>query len=189
VPPEKTSSRLIHCTIASTANFVSCSCRSQCNVRCPHYATPRMTSHRRKTRPLRCSPGASRPDPSRCHQIRPQMGRIQLECHRCRRCQTAVTTFIIPRFNSRPFLSLWPFLPPKPPGEIQTYGYVKPLDQWFSIKGTPRPTPSGSPGGSRAIPIGYSCTHPPTRKPTRAWARRSPRLGLRGSPEPQAPDE
>jgi hypothetical protein len=32
--------------------------------------------------------------------------------------------------------------------EILLYGYVKPWDQWFLTEGTPRPTPTGSPGGS-----------------------------------------
>jgi hypothetical protein len=48
--------------------------------------------------------------------------------------------------------------------EILTYGSINPRDLWFPTEGTPRPTPTGSPGGSGAIPIGYTHAHPQTKE-------------------------
>ena len=53
------------------------------------------------------------------------------------------------------------------------------------MKKTPRPTPLGSPEGSRAIPIRYAHAHPLEKKPGRDWLHHDFRLGLGGLPEPQ----
>jgi hypothetical protein len=55
-----------------------------------------------------------------------------------------------------------------PTDEILTNRYVKLRVQWFPNEEDPRPTPSGSLGGSRAMPIGHARAHPLAKRPGRA---------------------